>query len=78
MFQMLSEVVGAEEFLSPITLAESMNTMKMFNARLPLRRISEFFTAVTADVCSAVVGHRRMESGFQTIGERGTRPGVAP
>jgi hypothetical protein len=78
MFQMLTEVIGAEELLRLIALAGVMNVMKMFGARLPAWRISEFLTTVTADVYAAVADHRRMESGFRTTDERSTRPRVAP
>jgi hypothetical protein len=75
---MLTEVVDAEELLSPIALAEFMNAMKMFGARLPAWRIGEFLTTITADVYAAVAGRTRMESGFRMIGERSARPRVVP
>jgi len=78
MFQMLAEVVGAEELLSLITLAEPMNLNHVFGALLPLRRIfSEFFTTVTAGVCTAGMCYGKMETGSWTI-EGSARPRVAP
>ena len=70
-FQVLAEVIGAAELLRPVAFAEFVGMVEMFSARLPLRRISEFLTAVTADVHAAVNGCRRMEGGFQTTGEHG-------
>ena len=68
-FQMLAEVIGAEEFLGLVALAKFVDVVEMFGACLPAWRVGEFFTTVTADV-RTIAGHRRMESGFRT-GKRG-------
>ena len=68
-FQVLAEVIGAEELLRLVAFAEFVNMVEMFGACLPAWRVGEFFTTVTADV-RTIAGHRRMESGFRT-GKRG-------
>jgi hypothetical protein len=68
-FQMLAEVIGAEEFLGLVALAKFVDVVEMFGACLPAWRIGELLATVAADV-RAIASHRRMESGFRT-GERG-------
>ena len=53
MFQMLAEMVGAEEFLGLIAFAELMHLGKMAAAGFPVRvwKVFEFGTAIAADVC---------------------------
>ena len=68
-FQVLAEVIGAEELLRLVAFAEFVDVVEMFGACLPSWRVGEFLTTVTADV-RTVAGHRRMESGFRT-GKRG-------
>jgi hypothetical protein len=72
MFQMLAEVIRAEELLCLVTLPELVHMVEMFRAKLPSRRISELFTAVATDV-SAVAGHGRVECCFWA-GERSAGP----
>ena len=68
-FQVLAEVIGAEELLGLVALAEFVDVVEMFGSCLPAWRVGEFLTTVTADV-RTIAGHGRMESGFRT-GKRG-------
>jgi len=49
-FQMLAEVIGAEELLRLVAFAKFVNVVEMFGACLPAGRVGEFFATVTADV----------------------------
>lgn len=72
MFQMLAEVIRAEELLCLVTLSKLVYMVKMFRAKLPSRRVGELLAAVATDV-SAVAGHGRVECCFWT-GERSAGP----
>jgi len=49
-FQMLAEVISAEELLRLVAFAKFVNVVEMFGACLPAGRVGEFFATVTADV----------------------------
>ena len=51
-FQMLPEMVGPEEFLGLIALAELVNIVQMVDPFVPvgLGNVGEFLAAVTTDV----------------------------
>lgn len=66
--EMLSKVVGPEEFLSLITFAEFVDMVKVFSADVPLRRVRELFAAVTAHVCAITIS--RVERSFDTSKRR--------
>jgi hypothetical protein len=72
MFQMLAEVIRAEELLCLVTLSKLVYMVKMFRAKLPSRRVSELLAAVATDV-SAIAGHGRVECCFWA-GERSAGP----
>lgn len=48
--QMLTEVVGSEEFLTLIALAKFVNSIQMLNTSLPLWRTGKLVTTVTTSV----------------------------
>lgn len=49
-FEVLAEVVGAEELFGLVALAELVHLVEVVGADVPLRRIGEFFPAVSACV----------------------------
>lgn len=61
--EVLAEVVGAEELLGFVALAELVDVVEVLRALVPARRVLELLAAVAADVCTAA-GYRLMEGGF--------------
>lgn len=59
-FQVLAEVIGAEELLCLVALPELVHMVKVFCAKLPARRVSKLLATVATDV-SAVTSHGRVE-----------------
>ena len=51
-FQVLPEVIGAEEFLGLVALAEFVDVVEMVNAFFPigLWYVGEFFATIATDV----------------------------
>lgn len=78
-FEMLTEVVGTEELLGMIALAEFVHCSQVIEPAVPigLREIGEIFAAVATRVvrcpsaCLAVLGARCVEGGV-VIHQRGT------
>lgn len=71
-FQMLAEVIGAEELLCLVTLPKLVHMVKMFGAELPARGVRELLATIATHV-SAVASHRRVECCFWA-GERSAGP----
>lgn len=74
MLQVLAKVIGTEELLCLVALAEFVDMVEMFRAKLPARRISKLLPTVATDV-STVASHGRVECCFWT-GKRSAGPRV--
>lgn len=73
-FQVLAEVVCAEELLRLVALAELVDVVEVLGASLPARGIGEFFATIAADI-RATTGHGLVEGGLRAC-EGGARPGM--
>ena len=87
--EVLTEVIGAKEFLRLIAFAEFVHVLKMVDTVVPVRMwvVGELLSTIAANVHSryrvhqgrGVVGcngTRRVESSFVLAGQSGTRPGM--
>jgi hypothetical protein len=64
--QMLTEVVGAEEFLGLIAFTKFVHNVQVFGTNIPIRRVGELFAAVTTGISRRPTCRRGMESGMRT------------
>ena len=74
-FEMLTEVVGAEEFLCLVALSELVHVVEMFCAKIPARRVGELFATIATNICT-IASHGLMEGCFCTS-KCSARPRVA-
>lgn len=70
-------MIGAEEFLGLVALAELVHVIQMFGPSVPIRGKWELLTAITADVGYARMGCGGVE-GRVHARERSARPRVTP
>jgi hypothetical protein len=72
-FQMLSEVIGAEELLGLIAFPEFVPDIQVLRTSIPVRRIGEFVATIATDIvrCTACRGSVK---GRTHTRESGTRP----
>lgn len=72
-FQMLPEMVGTEEFLRLVALAELVHRGQMFEASVPIRsrHVGELFAAVAANVRTRGCCRRGSVKGCFVVGEVG-------
>lgn len=74
-FEVLTEVVGAEELLRLVALSKLMHVVEVFGAKIPPRRVGKFFATVTTDICT-IASHGLVEGCFCTS-KCSAGPGVA-
>ena len=72
--QMLPEVIGAEEFLRLVTLPELVYVVQVLGPNVPLWRVGELLSAITAGIDVAFAG-RCVIGGLNTR-QDGAGPGV--
>lgn len=75
-FEMLPEVVRAEEFLRLVAFGELVHVADVLAAALPVGWVGELLATEAADVCRAAVAVGCVERRFD-VGEGSAGPGVA-
>ena len=76
MFEMLSEVIGSEEFLCLVAFTELVKVVQMLRTNIPLRRIWKFVPAIATDV--GAIRRRQSVECCLYASKSCTRPGIAP
>lgn len=64
-FQVLSEVISAEEFFRLVAFAEFVNVIQMLGPYIPLRRVGKLFATESTEI-SFVTRWGRMKGGFHS------------